>query len=140
MATLGAVTVNAGDVANMWRPLDDAETTLAETLLTKAAAILLTQSKGLLDRLTAGTTAPEAVEQALVNAVIRALQARAASIANPEGWKSGSRAVDDYRESFEWDLDRTVAGLHFTDTELHNLLPVGKTRGKAFTINTTPRH
>src|SRR5687767_8613259 len=107
---LGLVPVAYQDVADLWRPLDTAEAALAGTLIQRAAGVLLSQSSGLLDRLNAGTTAPEAVEQALINAVIRVLQARAAAIANPEGWTRGSRAVDDYRESFEWDLADGVAG------------------------------
>jgi hypothetical protein len=133
VATLGSVTVQAQDVADVWRELTAAETTVADKLLTRAAAILPSQSPGLLDRLTAGTVPPEAVEQVLIDSVIRVLR-------NPEGWKSGSRAVDDYRESFEWDERAAMAGLHFTAAELATLTGSPRSRGKAFTINTTPRY
>lgn len=138
MANLGGVTVDAADVAEGWRPLTTEQSATADTLLNRAAAILLSQSPGLLDRLTAGTTPPEAVEQVLINAVRRAMLP---GLVNPEGAKKMSRSGDDYSESYEWDANMLAAGLYFTPHELASLAGArNRRRGKAFTIDTTPRY
>lgn len=138
MAQLGPVTVTAEDVAEGWRDLDDDQQAAAEKLLGRAAAILPAQSPGLLDRLNAGTTPPEAVEQVLIDAVRRAMLP---GLVNPAGAKSFSRAGDDYSESYTWDVDMLAAGLYFTPRDLAGLAgPRRAKRGRAFVINTTPRH
>lgn len=137
MATLGPVEVTAAGVAEGWRTFTIEQATAAETLLTRAAAILLAQSPGLLDRLAAGTTPPEAVEQVLIDAVRRAMLPW---LVNPDGAKSVARKIDDYSESYEWDTGTLTAGLYFTASELALLASRAGRRGRAFTINTTPRH
>lgn len=131
------VTVTAAVVAQGWRTLSEADQAAVEVLLGRAAPILRSQSPGLLDRLTAGTTPPEAVEQALIQAVRRALLP---ALANPEGAKRYSRSGDDYSESFEWDTDALLAELFFTMRELASVAGSRPRRGRAFTIDTTPRH
>lgn len=134
MAVLGPVTVTDMHVAEVWRPMTDAEKTIANRLLERAAAMLPAQSPGLLDRLTAGTTPVEAVEQVLIDAVLRILR-------NPEGWKKGTRSVvGEYTESWEWDEAAAARTLHFTDDELRNVAGPAPRRRRAYTINTTPRY
>lgn len=133
---LGDVDVDKDDVAEGWRTLTDAQGSAATTLIGRAAAILPTQSPGILDRLNAGTVAVEAVEQVIIQAVRRAL----APVFNPEGASKVSRTGDDYSESFEWDTRTLLAGLFFTSRELASLSGPKPRRGKAFVINTTPRY
>lgn len=137
MVNLGGVEVTGADVAEGWRDLNADQLAVAETLLTRAAAILPSQSPGLLDRIATGTTPAAAVEQVLIDAVRRAMLP---GLVNPDGAKKVSRDLDDYSESFEWDVDAVASGLYFTTRELAIVgAPRASNRGKAFTINTTPR-
>ena len=134
MAVLGGLEVTADDVAEGWRSLTVDQITAAETILGRAAAILPSQSPGLLDRLAASTIPPEAVEQVLIQAVRRALLP---SMVNPDGAVRVSERLDDFTESREWDAAQLAAGLHFTPRELGTLAGRANRR-RAFTINTMP--
>lgn len=129
------ITVDAGAIAEGWRTLSTEQAAAAESLIDRAIPILLSQSPGLLDRLAAGTTPPEAVEQVLIQAVRRAML----PIFNPDGAKRFSKSIDDYTETLEWDGAALARGLDWTAAELALIAgPVRSNRGKAFVINTTP--
>lgn len=138
MAGLGDyVAIDATDIAAGWHTLTDDQVTAVETLIERAMPILLVQSPGLLDRLASGTTPPEAVEQVLIQAVRRA----ATPMFNPVGAKRVSMSIDDYTEATEYDTVAMAAGLYFTNPELSLLASgVKARRGRAFTIDTTPRY
>lgn len=138
MAGLGDyVTIDATDVSQGWRTFTDDQKTAVETLIDRAMPILLVKSPGLLNRLATATTPPQAVEQVLIQAVRRA----AAPMFNPTGAKRVSMSIDDYTEATEYDTDAMAAGLDFTAAELGLLTSGAKSRrGRAFTIDTTPRY
>lgn len=132
------VTIDAGAIAEGWRTLSTEQAAAAESLIDRAIPILVSQSPGLLDRLEAGTTPPEAVEQVLIQAVRRALR----PMFNPDGAKSISKSVDgEYTESTSWDVETLEQGLDFSARELALIAgQVQAGRGKAFAINQTPRY
>ncbi|GAA1138391.1 hypothetical protein [Nocardioides aquiterrae] len=132
------VTIDAAAVAEGWRTLTEEQAAAAESLIDRAIPILVSQSPGLLDRLEAATTPPEAVEQVLVQAVRRALQ----PTFNPDGAKSISKTLEgEYSETVTWDTRALQGGLYFHASELALLAgPARKGRGKAFAINQTPRY
>lgn len=132
------VTIDAAAVAEGWRTLTTEQAAAAESLIDRAIPILVSQSPGLLDRLAAATTPPEAVEQVLIQAVRRALM----PTFNPDGAKSFSKTIEgEYSETVTWDAGALQGGLYFYVRELTLIAgPVRKGRGKAFAINQTPRY
>lgn len=131
------IDTDAAAVAEGWRTLTTDQATAAESLIERAMPIVVSQSPNLLDRLGAGTTPPEAVEQVIIQAVRRAM----APVFNQDGVKRLSKAIDgEYSETVEWDTATLSAGLYFTPSELSLLAgPPRPRRGRAFSINQTPR-
>jgi hypothetical protein len=130
------VEVTAGDIADGWRTLTEAQQATATTLIKRATALLPSQSPGLLDRIEGGTVPAELVQQVIIQAVRRAM---GPAIDNPDGATQVQHGIDDYSESKSFPAASEDDGaLYFTDRELAQLAPAKSRRGQAFAINQTP--
>lgn len=109
-------------VADRWRPLTDAEDSVAGVLLDDAAAILLSKIPSIPERVEAGTLDRVLVERVQAAMVIRVLS-------NPDGKRQ--ETIDDY----SWTRDNAVSTglLYLAEDELALLAPVTQ-QGSAFTI------
>lgn len=110
------------DVATRWRPLTQAETPVAWTLLDDAWSILQVRLPTIDARLTADTVDANLVRMTLANMVIRVLR-------NIDG--KTSESIEDY----SYTVNQLVAAgyLFVSADELNMLDPVGVS-GSAFTI------
>lgn len=119
----------SADVASRWRPLTDAETIVADTLLADAWRMIVRRIPDVEDRMAdavSGVTYTADVVMVQANAVMRVLK-------NPDGMRSES--IDDY----SWTRDRTLSAgnLQITDDEWE-LLGAATGTGGAFSIDTMP--
>lgn len=119
----------AADLAARWRPLSDAEQTVAETLLGDASEILRTHVPDLDARLASGE-----LRRALVVQVVTAMVRRA--MANPGGATSRTHSIDDWTQTERYDAARE--GLYVGADELALLSPADESAG-AFTIGAARR-
>lgn len=114
--------VQVTDLEARWRPLSDAEKTVAEALLGDAWAIILNRFPDMEDRLSeSGSFAIlEAVECAMVLRVLR----------NPDG--KVQESIDDYA----WTRDRSVSAgeLYLSEREETLLSPGGAAGNQAFSV------
>lgn len=116
------------DVAARWRPLTDAESTVADTLLEDAWRMLGRDYKAaagtsLDDAMTADPDLSPEVVRILANAVMRVLK-------NPDGLSQ--EQIDDY----SYQRNGASSGELFIDTDdLAALLGQADTAGRAFSIN-----
>lgn len=120
------------DVAAVWRPLTDAEFTVAASLL-RYASMLIRAAVPLVDEWVAdGSLEAPAPQYVAVELVRRRML-------NPEGHRNGSVSIDDFQRSWTIDSARSVGGLTLTDDLMDWLRPGGAPKG-AFTIRgTAPR-
>ena len=109
------------DLEARWRPLSDAEKTVASALLEDAWNMLQNRVPALVDQMSELVVVGE-VKRVICAAVLRVMR-------NPDGKRQES--LDDHA----WTLDNAVAAgfLYFTDDELAAFTPGGR-RG-AFTID-----
>lgn len=119
----------SADVASRWRPLTDAEATIADTLLGDVWRMIVRRIDDVDTRMAEATTGADYTADVVMvqaNAVMRVLK-------NPDGLRQES--IDDY----SWTRDRAISSgaLHITDDEWLLLGATGGTGG-AFTIDTTP--
>lgn len=123
---MGWPDVAAGDIAERWRPLTEAETAVAETRIGDAEAELIMQLglRGITEPV--GSDRWEAVYVSTVVEMVRRY------LLNPDGWSSESVAIDDYREDRRRDKAAPTGAIYVTDSELAKLLP--RRRRGAFTI------
>lgn len=98
------------DIEARFRSLDDAETAVAEALLSDAWAILLMTIPDLEARMDGGTTSPEAVTFVVSAMTLRVLR-------NPNGVRSWS--VDDYSETRDNSL--SAGSLYISPEEIRLL-------------------
>ena len=102
----------AADVAARWRPLSEAETTVATTLLDDAWLMLVGRLPSLEDNIEAATVSEANVVRVLATMVLRVLK-------NPDGKLEES--VDDYR--YRRDSAMSAGLLYVTPDELADLTP-----------------
>lgn len=117
--------VQVSDLEARWRPLSDAESTVAAALLADAWAIILNRFPDVEDRLVASPATLtiailEAVECAMVLRVLR----------NPDG--KVQESIDDYA----WTRDKSVAAgeLYLSEREESILSPGGMAGNVAFSV------
>lgn len=122
----------AADVESRWRPLSDAETTVATTRLDDAWRKLKKDITDLETRMVDNADLTADVVRVLSDAVIRVLQSSARN-----GLRKGAIGVDDGSSS--WELDASIqTGLYFTDDEYADLASTGRRRGaRAFSVQPT---
>lgn len=117
------------DIEARWRSLTDAETTIATTRLEDAWRKLKKDIPSLEARMVDDDDLTADVVRVLSDAVIRLLQANERG-----GLKRGTVQVDDGSTTWEAD-DYARAALYFTESELGDLSPTGKTgRARAFSV------
>lgn len=117
------------DIEARWRSLTDAETTIAETRLEDAWRKLKKDVPTLESRMIGDDDLTADVVRVLADAVIRLLQSNERG-----GLKRGTVAVDDGSTTWEAD-DYARSALYFTESELGDLTPTGKTgRARAFSV------
>lgn len=103
------------DVAAIYRPLTDEETTTAEGLIVYASTRLRVAVPGV-DELIAGNPVKEALARfAVASAVKRVLQ-------NPEALRSVGYAIDDYREDQTRDAAISAGGLYIDPADIVGLV------------------
>ena len=116
------------DVADRWRPLTDAETVVAETLLGDAWRMLKrAMSKRAVDlevEMSEDSELSGEVVRVLAVAVLRVLK-------NPDG--NSQESLDDHA----WTRGQDTASgvLFFPDEDLESLFPGSGEKGRAFTID-----
>lgn len=108
--------VTPSDVEDRWRPLAESEVVQVSVLIADAWAILQTQVPTLAARITAGT-----VDQGVVRFVVTSMVLRV--MRNPEGYRSTTRTIDDFTESFVRDNTLAAGSLYATPEELALLRP-----------------
>ena len=118
--------VTASDIADRWRPLTDAEQTVAEKRIGDAEAELIMQL-GL-----RGVTEPPAGEQWEQVYVATVAEMVRRFLMNPEGWLQESVAIDDFRRDRRRDSVASSGLVYVTEGELAKLLP--RRRRGAFSI------
>lgn len=117
------------DIEARWRSLTDAETTIATTRLEDAWRKLKKDIPTLEARMVDDEDLTADVVRVLSDAVIRLLQSNERG-----GLKRGTVAVDDGSTTWEAD-DYARSALYFTESELGDLSPTGKTgRARAFSV------
>ena len=145
---MSAVLASPDDVADIWRPLTDAERARAENLIAKASAMLRAACPFDVDARIAlkdtDPTDPDALDKAIVAAVVADMVKRV--MANPEGVASKSESVGPFSSSttFTGHFDRTQSDVRgrlvVLDSDIDQLRPVVGFP-KPFTIRTpAPRH
>lgn len=122
----------AADIESRWRPLTDAETTVAATRLDDAWRKLKRDISDLETRMDGNADLTADTIRVLADAVIRVLQSNARN-----GLRKGSVGIDD--GSTSWELDETYrADLYFTDSEYADLSSTGRRRGaRAYSVQPT---
>lgn len=117
------------DIEARWRSLTDAETTIATTRLEDAWRKLKKDIPTLEARMVDDEDLTADVVRVLSDAVIRLLQSNERG-----GLKRGTVQVDDGSTTWEAD-DYARSALYFTESELGDLTPTGKTgRTRAFSV------
>lgn len=117
------------DIVARWRPLATEETNVATTRLDDAWRKLKKDIPGLEARMDGDADLTADVVRVLADSVIRLLQS-----AERGGLKRGTTAVDDGSTTWEAD-DYARSALYFTESELGDLSPTGKTgRARAFSV------
>lgn len=119
------------DVAGLWRPLTDAETTVAMTLIDYASRIVRASVQEIDERITAGTLDAELVAHVVASMVVRFMR-------NPDGKRSGTKSIDDYTTS--WTYDQVVSSGHLVllPAEASLLAPTRDTSRRPKAIRMTP--
>lgn len=84
---------DAGDVAARWRPLTDAETVVASTLVVDASTLLRQRFPGIDDQVTSGAVDPNILTMVVAGMVKRAL------VAPDDGVSQESETVGPYSRS-----------------------------------------
>lgn len=117
------------DIASRWRPLTEAEETVATTRLGDAWRKLKRDLPTLETRMAGDEDLEADAVRVLADAVIRLLQAN-----SRDGLRKGAVSVDDGTES--WELDGAYrADLYFTDDEYADLSDTGRRRrARAFSV------
>ncbi len=118
--------VTADDIADRWRPLTPAETTVAETRIGDAEAELILQL-GL-----RGVTEPRSDARWVKVYIATVVEMVRRYLINTEGWSSESVTIDDYREDRRRDKAEPTGSIYVTDAEIGKLLP--RRRRGAFSI------
>lgn len=108
------------DIVSRWRPLTDAEATVAGTRLDDAWRKLKKDVPGLESRMTGDDDLTADVIRVLSDSVIRVLRSLAG-----DGMRRRTVSVDDASTTWESD-DANRATLYFTDEELGDLSSTGK--------------
>jgi len=118
--------VSSRDIAARWRPLTDAEASVAQTRIGDAEAELIMQLglRGVTEPST--DTRWETVYIATVVEMVRRY------LVNTEGWSSESVTIDDYREDRRRDKSDPTGLIYVTEAEIAKLLP--RRRRGAFSI------
>lgn len=113
-------------VEKLWRPFANAgEETRAIALLATATRIMRAAAPTVDDRIASGQLDAELVADIAAQMVIRVLQ-------NPDGYRSTTRAIDDYSETNVRDQALSDGALRLLDSELAVLR--GTASAKAFSI------
>lgn len=121
------------DIVARWRPLTAAEETVAQTRLNDAWVKLKRDVPDLETRLADDDDLTATAVRVLADSVIRLLRSLAS-----DGLKRRTVAVDDGSTTYERDTDYDRAALYFTESELGDLSPTGKTgRARAYSVQPT---
>lgn len=115
------------DVVARWRPLTDAEYTVAQTRLSDAWRKLRRLVPDLESRMVGDDDLTAEAVQVLADAVIRLLK-------NPEGYTKGSVTIDDRSRTWELNGDFARSEIHFTQAELDGLTAAPTATRRAFSI------
>lgn len=119
---------SVSDIESRWRPLSDAESTVAATLLEDAWRILKSSVSDLEARMGGDVDLADDVVAALAVTVRRVLK-------NPDGVVRGTVAVDDASRSFEYSGTTADDDLYFTDAQLARLVsPTESATSRAFSV------
>jgi len=120
--------IQVAELESRWRPLTDAERTVAEKRLEDAAADL---QLALEDRGVETPPASYAWEQRYVRTVVEMVRRY---LLNPEGWLEETERIDDWSETKRRDAAVSTGAVYFTDLELAALIPRDNRRRGAFSI------
>lgn len=118
--------VSPDDLAERWRPLNNAEQTAAEAILDDAWAVLLFYAPTVEAQMAAGTLSSDLVRAVVCSMVLRAMR-------NPQGAKSGTVSIDDYTRSWTLDPSTATGALYLSDDELR-WLGASRRRSGSFTM------
>ncbi len=120
--------VKVDDLEARWRPLTDAEKTVAEERLEDAASDLqlALEERGLFTPPTS-----DAWERRFIRTAVEMVRRY---LINPDGWLEETERIDDWSETKRRDAAVSTGAVYFTDAELVALIPRDNRRRGAFSI------
>lgn len=120
--------VQVSDLEDRWRPLTEAEKTVAEERLADAASDL---QLALEERGLESPPASDAWQRRFIRTAVEMVRRY---LLNPDGWLEETERIDDWSETKRRDGAVSTGAVFFTDAEIAALIPPGNRRRGAFSV------